>query len=76
MKTLLLTHYGPEEKKVIFENDSLKMRLPDYRLKFAELIGPWTSDPPNKKNEIFQFWQQLLPMALNGLKKKPKTPIH
>ena len=32
------------------------MRLSDYRLKFAELIGPWTTDPSNKKNEI---WAKL-----------------
>ena len=25
------------------------MRLSDCRLKFAELIGPWTADPPDKK---------------------------
>ena len=29
------------------------MRLFDYRLKFMELIGPWTIDPPNKKRK---FW--------------------
>ena len=32
------------------------MRLSDYRLKFAELIGPWTTDPSNKKNEILANW--------------------
>ena len=30
------------------------MRLSDYRLKFAELKGPWTNDPPNKKNQFDQ----------------------
>ena len=42
----LLLH---ELNKAHFFKDSLTNELSDYRPKFAELIGPWTNDPPNKK---------------------------
>ena len=48
------------------------MRLSDYRLKFAELIGPWTTDPFYKKtNHItdlakpFAAWIKKRPNFLN-----------
>ena len=44
-----LTHLNPKEEKTNFEKDSLKMRLSGYRLKFAELIGPWTFNHSDKK---------------------------
>ena len=49
----MLTLSRPKEEKTNFEKDSLKMRLSGYRLKFAELIGPWTFNHSDKKNEIF-----------------------
>ena len=43
------------------------MRLSDYRLKFAELIGPWTTDPSNKKNEILAIRTHMGTLGANGL---------
>ena len=48
----------------IFKNDSLIKRLFGYCLKFAELIGPQTNDPPDRKNwnltKMYHIWYNRL----------------
>ena len=52
------------------------MRLSDYRLKFAELIGPWTTDPPNKKIGILTYRYHMVPLGANGLRIQLKRATH
>ena len=43
------------------------MRLSDYRLKSVELIGPRTTDPPDKKNEILPKQNEFVHWGCKGL---------
>ena len=65
-----LTLSRPKEKKTNFEKDSLKMRLSGYRLKFAELIGPWTFNHSDKENEIFPKCIPGDTLVVKGLNRK------
>ena len=51
------------------------MRLSDYRLKFAELIGLWTTDHSNKKNKILTKGDKGVPAAIKGLKDCKKDGV-
>ena len=44
------------------------MRLSDYRLKFAELVGPWTTDHPDKEKWNFDQTERTRPIQSHRLK--------